>query len=341
MAERSAGRPTLEDVAAHAGISRATVSRVVNGASRVSEQTRLTVQRAVEELGYRPNQAARSLVTRRTGTLAVVLSEPGEKLFEDPFFAAVIRAAHHELSTVDAQMALLIARSPAEVERVVRFLGSGHTDGALVFTPRRGDPLPGAVRSLGIPVVFGGRPWRGGRGLDVVSVDNEAGATQATRLLLSQGRKRIVTVCGPSDQAAAVDRLTGWRVAMDLGPDQAAQWSEPAEFNLEGGERAMTELLRRVPDLDGVFAASDLMAVGALRALRAAGRRVPEDVAVVGFDDLPSVAQQSQPSLTTIRQDPGAQVREMVAILRERLRGNEVRPRNRMLPVELIRRESA
>ncbi|MCO1578837.1 LacI family transcriptional regulator [Crossiella sp. SN42] len=340
MAERPA-RPTLEDVAAHAGISRATVSRVVNGASRVSARTRETVQRAVAELGYRPNQAARSLVTRRTGTLAVVLSEPGEKLFEDPFFAAVIRAAHHELSTVDAQMALLIARSPEEVERVVRFLGSGHTDGALLFTPRRGDPLPEAVRSLGVPVVFGGRPWRGEQGLDVVTVDNEGGARAATELLLAQGRKRIVTVCGPADQAAAVDRLTGWRTALGLTPAEAERCAAPAEFNREGGERAMAELLARVPDLDGVVAASDLMAVGALRVLRAAGRRVPEDVAVVGFDDLPSVVQQAQPSLTTIRQDPGAQVREMVAILRERLRGNEVAQPNRMLPVELIRRDSA
>ncbi|MBP2472812.1 DNA-binding LacI/PurR family transcriptional regulator [Crossiella equi] len=339
MAERS--RPTLEDVAAHAGISRATVSRVVNGASRVSARTREAVQRAVAELGYRPNLAARSLVTRRTGTLAVVLSEPGEKLFEDPFFAAVIRAAHHELSTVDAQMALLIARSPEESERVLRFLASGHTDGALVFTPRQGDPLAEKVRTLGIPVVFGGRPWRGTRGLDVVTVDNEGGARAATELLRSLGRRRVVTVSGPLDQAAAVDRLTGWRRAQDLDKATAALLSESAEFNLEGGERAMTELLRRVPDLDGVFAASDLMALGALRALRAAGRRVPEDVAVVGFDDLPAVAQHSDPALTTVRQNPGAQVRAMVEILRDRLGGREPGRRDPMLPVELIRRESA
>jgi DNA-binding LacI/PurR family transcriptional regulator len=335
------GRPTLEDVAARAGVSRATASRVLNASPRVSPATKDAVTAAMAALGYQPNQAARTLVTRRTGAVAVVFSEPEPRIFDDPHFARLIRTAAAELSAADNQMVLMLVHSPDEQRRAQRFLSGGHVDGALMFTPHRDDPLPGLIRGMPLPVVFGGRPWGSLRGLHLVDNDNEGGAALATEHLLGLGRRRIVTVAGPADELSAVDRLAGWRDTLGVDGAVAERMAVHADFSRDGGEHAMTELLTRVPGLDAVFAANDLMAAGALRALRRAGRRVPDDVAVVGFDDHPVIAPDTDPPLTTVRQDPVTQVRHMVDRLRRLVRGEDPRPRREVLPVHLVRRASA
>ncbi|GDY31963.1 LacI family DNA-binding transcriptional regulator [Gandjariella thermophila] len=334
-------RPTLEDVAARAGVSRATASRVLNASPRVSPEAKDAVTAAMAALGYQPNQAARTLVTRRTGAIAVVFSEPEAKIFDDPHFARVISTAATELSAADNQMVLLLVHSPEEQRRVRRFLSGGHVDGALMFTPHREDPLPALARELPLPMVFGGRPWGSLRGIHSVDNDNEGGAVLATEHLVGLGRRRIVTVAGPEDELSAVHRMTGWRTAAGLDDATAARWSACGGFTRDGGRRAMAELLDRVPDLDAVFVASDLMAAGALQALRDAGRRVPEDVAVVGFDDHPMIAPHTDPPLTTVRQDAVSQVRRMVQRLHRLLCGEDPRPKREVLPVELVRRASA
>ncbi|MCA1225270.1 LacI family DNA-binding transcriptional regulator [Saccharopolyspora sp. 6M] len=334
------GRPTLEDVAARAGVSRATASRAINDSPRVSPEARRQVDAAVRELGYVPNRAARTLVTRRTGAIALVLSEPEDKFFDDPFFAATVRIVSQHLSAGDSQLVLLMVHRPDDHARIARYLAGGHVDGALVLAPHRGDPLPAAVRDLPLPVVFGGRPWISERGLHLVDHDNVGGGRLATEHLLSLGRRAVVTVTGPRDEHAGLERLRGWREAVGVGEATAAR-SEPGDFTEAGGERAMAALLARVPELDAVFAANDLMAVGALRALRTAGRRVPADVAVVGFDDHPAVAPHADPPLTTIRQDPALRTVHMVALLHRLIAGDRVAPGREVLPVELVRRESA
>ncbi|SME96749.1 LacI family DNA-binding transcriptional regulator [Streptomyces sp. Amel2xC10] len=338
----TAPRPTLEAVAARAGVSRATASRVVNGGDGVREPLVERVRQAVEELGYVPNQAARSLVTRRHDAVAVVIAEPETRVFADPFFALQLRGISKELTAHDNQLVLLLTEGRDDHARVARYLAGGHVDGALVFSLHLDDPLPGLIRGAGVPTVFGGRPdWHGGPEAAVyVDSDNRGGARAAVRHLAGLGRTRIAHITGPLDQTSAADRLQGFRdVRGDADPRLVAE----SDFTPGGGERAMRELLARRPDLDAVFAANDLAASGALRVLREQGRRVPEDVAVVGFDDMLPVAEGTDPPLTTVRQDIEEMGRIMARLLLRRLDPNATDdpPTGLVLPTTLVRRASA
>ncbi|WP_328672718.1 LacI family DNA-binding transcriptional regulator [Streptomyces sp. NBC_00328] len=339
-------RPTLEAVAARAGVSRATVSRVVNGGDGVREPLVERVRRAVEELGYVPNQAARSLVTRRHDAVAVVIAEPETRVFADPFFALQLRGISKELTANDSQLVLLLTEGRDDHARVARYLAGGHVDGALVFSLHLDDPLPGLIHGAGVPTVFGGRPgWGDGvREAVYVDCDNRGGARQAVRHLIGLGRTRIAHITGALDQTSAVDRLDGFRDVMaDAGPALVAQ----GDFTPAGGERAMRELLERSPDLDAVFVANDLSALGALRVLREHGRRVPDDVAVIGFDDMLPIAEQADPPLTTVRQDIEEMGRLMARLLIRGLEGRagaeDTVPEASgvVLPTTLVRRASA
>ncbi|MGC0332350.1 DNA-binding LacI/PurR family transcriptional regulator [Streptomyces sp. SAI-170] len=317
MTERANGqRPTLQDVAREAGVSRSTVSRVINGEAGVRASVAERIRKVVAELGYVPNQAARSLVTRRNNAVAVVLTEPQNRLFVDPFFDRLLGGIRQELVRQEVQPVLLFIEEADDYQRVGHFLGGGHVDGALLFSLRADDPLPGMLERTGLPAVFGGRPVPGageaGHGYTYVDADNRGGAREAVRHLRALGRTRIATVTGPLDQAAAIDRLDGYRDVLLDGP---AELIAEGDFTLRGGRAAMGELLDRCPDLDAVFVASDLMASGALEVLRERGRRVPQDVAVVGFDDLAPVAEATDPPLTTVRQDIEGMGRLMAHLL--------------------------
>ncbi|MGX5187077.1 LacI family DNA-binding transcriptional regulator [Streptomyces avermitilis] len=345
----TASRPTLEAVAARAGVSRATVSRVVNGGDGVREPLVARVRRAVEELGYVPNQAARSLVTKRHDAVAVVIAEPETRVFADPFFALQLRGISKELTAHDCQLVLLLTEGRDDHARVGRYLAGGHVDGALVFSLHLDDPLPGLIRGAGVPTVFGGRPGWGDGTSDAapavyVDCDNRGGARAAVRHLVGLGRTRVAHLTGPLDQTSAVDRLDGFRdVMVDADPRLVVQ----GDFTPAGGERAMRELLEHCPDVDAVFAANDLSASGALRVLREQGRRVPEDVALIGFDDMLPVAEQTDPPLTTVRQDIEEMGRLMARLLLSGLdrRGDEAGPAGTpagvVLPTTLVRRASA
>ncbi|MFC6089039.1 LacI family DNA-binding transcriptional regulator [Saccharothrix sp. BKS2] len=337
----SGTRPTLEDVAARAGVSRATASRVLNASPRVSPEAHEAVTAAVVALGYQPNHAARALVTRRSGAVAVVFSEPEPKIFDDPHFAWLIRSAARALADADVQMVLMLVHSPQDQARAERFLAGGHVDGALMFAPHKGDQVLTTARKLPLPVVYAGRPWGSLRGMHLVDHDNQGGGLLATEHLLAMGRTRVVSVTGPLDEHSARDRLAGWQRAVGADEEKTALMTEDGGFSREGGKRAMEALLARVPDLDAAFIASDHMAAGALDALREAGRRVPEDVAVVGFDDHPMIAPHTAPPLTSVRQDTTAQVRHMVSHLLRLLRDEPVKARREVLPTSLVKRESA
>ncbi|MCU1432416.1 MAG: LacI family transcriptional regulator [Actinotalea sp.] len=344
------GRANLEQVAALAGVSRATVSRVVNGWTTVDPAMRERVERAIVELGYVPNQTARALVTRRTDAVALVASEPDPRVFGDPFFSSIIRGASQELMAAGIQMMLLMAQSYPDLDRIERYLRTAPVDGVLLISEHAThDPLPAAMTQAGVPLVIGGRPMQPELGVPYVDNDNVSGGRLAGQHLLSLGRKVIGTVAGPPDMTAGVDRLHGYRGA--LGWAYSDLRVEHGDFTQAGGEAAAARLLERVPDLDGLFAASDLMALGALRALRQAGRRVPEDVAVVGFDDIP-LAESAEPPLTTLRQQTVLQGRAMARLLLAVTRpGLQLEPLegvpdlagrdHLLLPVELVRRASA
>ena len=332
--------PTLEVVAEQAGVSRATASRVVNGSSRVSPEAHAAVTRAISALGYVPNRAARSLVTRRTNTLVLIVHERPDTVFEDPFFANVLRGVNAALSSTDLQLVLLHARGDQQRERALRYVSNGHVDGALLISLHGDDPMPNAIVAAGIPMVAMGRP-QSGRRADYVDADNAGGGQDAVRHLVAAGRRCLATVAGPLDMSAGVDRLRGYGEAtraarMPAAADRVAL----ADFTEAGGYRAMKLLLERTPEIDGVFVASDLMAIGALRALRESGRQVPDDVSVVGFDDAP-LASYSDPPLTTIRQPVGSLGQEMVRLLLDRLSDPRGDPKAVILPTELVIRSSA
>ncbi|MFA9446444.1 LacI family DNA-binding transcriptional regulator [Egicoccus sp. AB-alg6-2] len=335
-------------MAARAGVSRSTVSRVVTGHPRVSPEARLAVESAVAELGYQPNRAARSLATRRTGTVALVVREPEERVFDEPFFAGIVRGVSRAMARTDLQLVLLLAgaepAAPDGVDtdalaRVERYLLGGHADGALLLSLHADDPLPGRLRAAGLPVVVGGRPPKDDAIVSWVDADNRGGGALATGHLLRRGRTTVGVLTGPADMVAARDRLAGFRDARrDAGRAPAPELEETGDFTRAGGARAMARLLRRVPDLDGVVVASDLAALGALQALAAAGRKVPADVAVVGFDDS-LVAASAQPPLTTVRQPVEQLGVRMVELLGTQLAGDPAL-RHEILPTELVVRAS-
>lgn len=335
-----ADMPTLDKVAALAGVSRATASRAINGGSRVSPEALAAVEQAVRTLGYTPNRAARSLATRRTDSVALVVPEPNERVFTDPFFSDWLRGVSAALDSTDLQLVLLLARPGDEGARTMRYLRNRHVDGALVISHHRDDGLTEEIADTGLPVVFGGRPWSDAERISYVDVDNREGGRIATQALIERGCRRIATVTGPADMTAAADRLAGWRDALrraGLEDDCVVQ----GDFTVESGARATAELLESHPGVDGIFAASDLMATGALSVLTARGRRIPEDVAVVGYDDL-GVAERTDPPLTTIRQSATEMARKATELLLEQL-SRETSPsvKHEILSPQLIRRASA
>ncbi|MDP9393592.1 MAG: LacI family transcriptional regulator [Actinomycetota bacterium] len=327
-------------VAARAGVGRGTASRALSGAPQVSQRAREAVQRAAEELGYRPNRAARSLVTRRTDSIALVVGETEDRVFADSYFGALTRGVNAELGDSDVQLVFLIARSATERKRLENFAIDRRVDGMLLVSMHGDDPLPDALDRAGMPLVLGGRPLRDDGRL-VVDADNRGGARAAVEHLIGTGRRRIATITGPMDMAAGVDRLEGYYDALRAAKRRPAKaLVAPSDFTEETGHAAMVTLLRREPTLDAVFAASDVVAAGALRALREARRDVPGEVAVVGFDDRP-LARHLQPALTTVRQPVEAIGRQMTRMLLAQMHGEPIEQRCVVLATELVVRESA
>jgi len=333
------GRPTLDQVAELAGVGRGTASRVINGSPQVSQRTRLAVEAAVADLGYVPNLAARALVTRRTDAVALVISESEDRVFAEPFFAGVVRGISAVVTAAGRQ--LLLALSGSDERPLERYLTPQHIDGALLVSLHGDDPLPEQLRTRGLPVVLGGRPPRGYDGA-YVDVDNAGGARAGVTHLLERGRRRIATITGPPDMGAGRDRLAGYRTALaDAGLPDEPGLVEAGTFSELSGERAMRALLARHEDLDAVFAANDSMAVGALRVLRDTGRTVPDDVAVVGFDDSP-LSRVTEPLLSTVRQPVDGMGRAMAEMLLGLIAGGDGDVRHRaVLPTELVVRGSS
>jgi DNA-binding LacI/PurR family transcriptional regulator len=337
--ELGGGTATLEQVALLAGVSRATASRVVNQSPKVSDEVRRAVEAAIAQLAYVPNRAARALVTRRSDSVGVVITEPTDRLFMDPFFPRLLRGISAELAARELQLVLLMPGSPKETEQVERYLGAGHVDGVLLVSLHGNDPLPSWLADRGIPVVVGGRPPRHAA-VSYVDVDNRQGGRSAVEHLVEIGRRRIATIAGPADMPAGLDRLSGYRDAIadtELTADPALVAT--ADFSREGGAAAMRALLERRPDIDGVFAASDLMAAGALMALRESGRRVPDDVAVVGYDDS-QIAATTDPPLTSVSQPIEEMGVEMTRLLADNAARPTSTPRHVILATQLIERAS-
>lgn len=338
--------PTLEDVAQVAGVSRATVSRVINNTRNVDAQLHEVVWRAITQTGYVPNRAARSLVTRRTDTIALVISDSEGhdddpfrgRLLGDPFFGRVVGGLLSVLRPKGLQLSLQLVGSHEARVRLVGDLRQGQADGAVVLSLQPRDTLPGLLVESAVAAVLVGRPATP-LPISFVDVANDAGAALAAEHLVGRGCRHIAMISGPDEVPASQDRLTGFRRAM--AKHGVAYFPTAAgDFTYRGGEAVMARLIRDHPDTDGVFVANDLMAQGALTALLDAGRQVPGDVAVVGFDDS-SAALAARPALTTVRQPLEDMAARAAEVLLERVDDPGQRVTSVIFEPLLVLRQSA
>lgn len=329
-------RPTLDEVALRAGVSRSAASRAMNNAPHVSPAKRGAVMKAAQELGYFPNATARALATSKVGSVVLVVSNEDPAFFADPFFSQIIVGIATALEKTELDLTLMLASPDDGRIRLERLLRSRRADGVMVLAMRKDDPLNQILADTDLPIVFCGRTldreprW-------YVDADNRGGARLATEHLLNAGRRRIATIIGPMDLEASVARYKGFAEALAV-VGLSSDWIAEADFTHEGGVQAMTKLLGDHPDLDAVFVGSDNMAAAAVRVLKAHGRSVPEDVMVVGFDDL-AIAQQTEPTLTTVSQPIKALGLEMAMMLIRLIEGENPSPI--ILPTRLVVRESA
>jgi DNA-binding LacI/PurR family transcriptional regulator len=331
-------RPTIEDVAQLAGVSRGTVSRVLNGGRNVRPTVVASVNRAIEALGYSVNQAARNLAAGRTGSVAFVISEHQEHIFEDPNYVLFVSIFGRELRRQGRHLLLTAAEDTAEEIFIGNYLSAGHVDGALLALPHSDEPLLARLAQSRLPLVVIGRPLGYEDELSWVAIDDASAAFEVASYLVERGYSCIATVTGPLNTSGGRDRFEGYKRA--VGRSFRSNLVAEGDWSLESGRLGAQKILARNNQVDALFAASDLMALGAMTALREAGLRVPQDVAVAGFDD--SVAATlADPPLTTMRHPCAEIALEALRILDDLIEGRRSAPEHVVLPTEFVRRNSA
>lgn len=325
---------TLETVGKHAGVSRSTVSRVINNAPGVSPDAAAAVYKAIEDLGYVTNQYAKSLATKRASTVTVLVPEDMSRFFGDPFFGSILTGIESEIEKTDLILNMIVA-SKSSLEKTIHYLAGGQTSGLLVLSHHTSDQLIAALEPR-LPIVYGGLPIGDPSNKSFVDIDNVEGGRKAAKYLVERGCQRIAIITGPRDMPAAVDRESGFLEVVEKA--QRTGPIESGDYSNESGRKAMGRLLQSGRSFDGVFVGNDLMARGAVRMLIEAGVRVPQDVAVVGFDDS-QAATNDVPHLTTIHQDSVLQGQWMARLLLEQLESPQP-PRSVILPTHLVVRDS-
>ena len=331
---------TLEKIADLAGVSRSTVSRVVNDDPDVREEVRGRVWKVIRETGYQPHAAARSLVTRRTQIIGVIIPESVTTLFTDPFFSLVLAGVTAACNENRYHLMLSLFNSPEGSDAIYqRVLRSATLDGVIVASATTDDPLIPRLLTDAVPFVLVGR--HPDKRVTYVDVDNVGGARMATEHLIRLGHKRVATITGPLGMLSAQDRLDGYKQALEAHglPVDPALISE-GDYREVGGMTAARRLLASSPT--AIFVASDVMAIGALKALRQEGVDVPGDIALTSFDDLP-VATAVQPALTTVRQPIdrlGPTAVQLLLDLVNRPPDSAAVPQRLVLQTELVVRKS-
>jgi LacI family transcriptional regulator len=327
---------TLEDIARLSGFSRSTVSRVINGDENVKEDTRQLVMEVVQKINFQPNLIARSLAAGRTNVLGLVIPAGVSTIFTDPYFPQLIQGVSTACNAQGYSVMMWLAEPEYERRMIGQIMHSGLLDGVIVSSMLIDDPIVQSLYDSKMPFILIGRHPT----LDVnyLDVDNLSAGREAVLHLIRLGYKRIATITGPQNMIAGYDRYQGYQRALEehnlpLNPKLVAE----GDFSEAGGYSGMLKLLGEKPD--AVFVATDTMAIGALRALREVGLRVPEDVAIVGFDDMPEAAR-TDPALTTARQPTLHMGLVAVETLVEIIRYPAAQTRNVILPIELIIRKS-
>jgi LacI family transcriptional regulator len=329
---------TLEDIAKISGFSRSTVSRVINGDKRVSESTREAILTVIQNLNFQPNLAARGLAAGRTGILGLVLPVGVSTIFADPFFPILISNISLACNGLDYVVMLWMAEPGYEKRMISKIIYNGLVDGVIVSSNEIDNPIVNALAESKMPFVLIGRHPTNPQ-VNFIDVDNRHAAREAVQHLIRQGRRRIAAITGPQNKMVGCDRYMGYQDALQKnGIPFNSDLVVESDFSEEGGKKAAERLLAQKPD--AIFAASDLMAIAALRVFQNAGYVVPQDVAVMGFDDIP-LATQTNPPLTTIRQPTDLMGRMAVEMIVGMINHPEKQEaRHIILPVDLVIRSS-
>ena len=328
---------TLEDIARLSGSSRSTVSRVINGDSNVSDATREKIMKVIREVNFQPNLAARGLAVGRVNVIGLVIPMGVGAIFTDPFFPLLIQGVSSGCHALDYSVMLWLAEPDYERRMISKLMYNGLVDGVIVSSMLMDDPIVKALAESKLPFILIGRHPTNEH-ISYVDLDNQKSAFDAVRYLLNMGRQRVATISGPKNMIVGQDRLQGYKNA--LAQHQVsldANLIVEGDFTEEGGYCAMQSLLTAHPD--AVFIASDSMALGATRAIQEKGLRIPQDVAVIGFDDIAS-SSLSTPTLSTVRQpiqEMGAKAAEAII---ELILNPETGPQKIVLETELVLRES-
>lgn len=328
---------TLEDIAQLTGVSRSTVSRVINGDQNVAERTRQKVLGVIKDINFQPNLAARGLAVGRTGVLGLVIPTSVSAIFTEPFFPLLIQGVSSACNASDYSVMLWLAEPEYERRTISRILYSGLVDGVVVSSAQTDDTIINSLAENKLPFILVGRHPTS-EAYSYVDVDNRVAAYQAVMHLFRLGRRRVATITGPQNAAPGVERYQGYQDALrernlPIDPDLVIF----GDFTEACGYASMQRLLAHKPD--AIFAASDAMALGVIRAAREAGLQLPQDLAIVGFDDIPQAAQ-SIPALTTVRQSIPRMGASAAEALIDMVENGSEPPRHLILPTQLIIRDS-
>lgn len=330
---------TLEDIARLTGVSRSTVSRVVNNHPHIREDVRKRVLDAIQQNGYHPHAAARTLASQRSSMIGLILPHSVGFFFTDPYYPHLTKGIAQACNSLDYTLALFLAGTAEDEDKIFpRVARKGLLDGVIIQSGHHGDQwIIGRMVDARMPVVVCGRPFRSDN-VSYIDIDNIHAAGQAVSHLIRLGRKRIATIAGPAESSVGIDRLAGYHKALvERGVAVDESLVIEGDFTEAGGFLAMQRLLPARPD--AVFAASDIMALGAMRAAREAGLGIPDDIAFVGFDDLP-LASLADVQLSTMRQPVVQFGSRAVELLVDLIENGIEPPRRVIMDTELVVRES-
>lgn len=326
---------TIKDIARESGVNTSTVSRALNNEYGVNQQTREQVLAVADRLGYRPNRVARGLVTGRSHSLALILSD-----IRNPFFAEVARGAEDAARVANCDLVLCNSDLDAEKQmQYVQSLQEKRVDGILMNSVSAlSREQQAQLAGCGVPIVLLNRSTST-RAFSTVCADNETGGAMAARYLLNLGHRRVAHITGPRQHGNLSDRTRGFVRALESAGHAVDPLVLHGDFNFSGGTELTLKLLEKCPEVTAIFAGNDVMAFGAVRALLDRGLRIPEDVSLMGFDNI-EFSSVIYPPLTTIHQPKYEMGRAAVEILLRLAHDKKQMPEQRVLGVELIERQS-